>query len=158
MSPESEQRAPTDRADVAAANAPRFKTAGDFVREARERIREVTPDDVAEAMETGSPWLIVDVREPYEYERGHVPESVLVPRGVLEAAVDPHSPHRIEPLYRDRHRPLALLCATGARSALATDVLGQMGFTNVVNIAGGMVLWESEDLPTARGAYTGPLP
>ncbi len=134
------------------------KTLGDLVSEARTRIREVAPDDLAEAMERGEPWLIVDVREPYEYEQLHVPGSVLIPRGLLEGAADPHSRHRIDALCNARERPLALLCSTGARSAFAAVALGQMGFANVVNIAGGIKLWEGEDLPTARGPWTGPLP
>jgi len=138
--------------------APGVKTLADLVIEARARIREVTPDELAEAMEEGEPWLIVDVREPYEYERLHVPGSVLIPRGLLEGAADPQSPHRIDALCEARERPLALLCATGARSAFAAVVLEQMGFGNVVNIAGGIKLWESEDLPTAQGPWAGPLP
>lgn len=135
-----------------------LKTLADLVADARSRIREMAPDDLAESIEDGEPWLIVDVRETYEYERIHVPGSILVPRGLLEGAVEASGPHRIEALYAARERPVALLCATGARSALAAVVLEQMGFTNVVNIAGGIKLWEGEDLPTASGPYTGPLP
>ena len=134
------------------------KTLTDLVTEARRRIREIAPEDLAEAIEDGEPWLIVDVREPYEYERVHVPDSVLVPRGLLEGAVEWNSPHRIDALCGARDRPVALLCATGARSALAAVVLEQMGFANVANVAGGIELWASEDLPTASGPYHGPLP
>ncbi|MCA1788927.1 MAG: rhodanese-like domain-containing protein [Thioalkalivibrio sp.] len=118
----------------------------------------MSPEDLADANEEGESWLIVDVREPYEYERLHVPESILVPRGLLEGAVETNSRHRIDVLCAARDRPVALLCASGARSALAAVVLQQMGFTNVVNIAGGIELWEGEDLPTASGPYRGPLP
>jgi len=134
------------------------KTLADLVAEARRQIREISPEDLADAIEEGEPWLIVDLREPYEYERLHVPDSILVPRGLLEGAVETNSPHRIGTLSEARDRPVALLCATGARSALAAVVLQQMGFTNVVNIAGGIELWEGEDLPTASGSYEGPLP
>lgn len=134
------------------------KTLADLVIEARGQIREITPEALADAIAEGEPWLIVDVREPYEYERLHVPDSVLVPRGLLEGAADPRSPHRIDTLCNARGRPVALLCATGARSALAAVVLQQMGFEEVVNIVGGLELWQGEDLPTAEGPYTGPLP
>jgi rhodanese-related sulfurtransferase len=134
------------------------KTLAEMVAEARASIRELSHEELAEALEEGEPWLIVDVREPYEYERLHVPGSVLIPRGLLEGAADAQGPHRIQALCEARSRPLALLCATGARSALAAVVLGQLGFSNVVNIAGGIQLWESEDLPVASGPYGGPLP
>lgn len=134
------------------------KTLADLVAEARRQIREISPEDLADAIDEGEPWLIVDLREPYEYERLHVPDSILVPRGLLEGAVESNSPHRIDALCEARDRPVALLCTTGARSALAAVVLQQMGFTSVVNIAGGIELWEGEDLPTATGPYRGPLP
>jgi rhodanese-related sulfurtransferase len=134
------------------------KTLADLVAEARRQIREISPEDLAAAIDEGEPWLLVDLREPYEYERLHVPDSILVPRGLLEGAVESNSPHRIDTLCAARDRPVALLCATGARSALAAVVLQQMGFANVVNVAGGIELWEGEDLPTASGPYPGPLP
>ena len=65
-----------------------FKTLADLVTEARASIREVLPDELADAIEAGEPWLIVDIREPYEYERVHVPGSVLIPRGLLEGAAE----------------------------------------------------------------------
>nr|WP_296752100.1 rhodanese-like domain-containing protein [Thioalkalivibrio sp.] len=144
---DAEQRSESDR-----------KTLADLVAEARRQIREISPEDLADAIEEGEPWLIVDLREPYEYERLHVPDSILVPRGLLEGAVESNSPHRIDTLCEARDRPVALLCTTGARSALAAVVLQQMGFASVANIAGGIELWEGEDLPTASGPYQGPLP
>lgn len=141
-----------------AGDGPVVKTLADLVSEARAQIREIAPDELAESMEEGEPWLIIDVREPYEYERLHVPGSVLIPRGLLEGAAETQSPHRIDALCEARDRPLALLCSTGARSAFAAVVLEMMGFRKVVNIAGGIKLWESEDLPTASGPWTGPLP
>jgi rhodanese-related sulfurtransferase len=137
---------------------PAPRTLADLVRAARARIREIAPEALSEAMAQGEPWLIVDVREPYEYERNHVPDSLLIPRGLLEGAAEPQGPHAIPALYQARHQPVALLCATGARSALAAVVLEEMGFTEVVNVAGGIRLWEAEDLPMAQGPYTGPLP
>ncbi|AGA32762.1 Rhodanese-related sulfurtransferase [Thioalkalivibrio nitratireducens DSM 14787] len=118
----------------------------------------MTPGDLHAAIEAGEPWLVVDVREPYEYRRLHVPGSLLIPRGLLEGAAEPGSRHRIRALSEARNRPVALLCATGARSALAAVVLEEMGFSDVVNVAGGIRLWDAEELPTETGPYTGPLP
>ena len=130
----------------------------DFIAEARQNVREMSVTELAEARANGADWLLVDVREPYEYEKGHVPESLLIPRGLLEGAADPNTPHRIEALYSAREKPVAVMCATGGRSALSVQRLQEMGFTNVVNVAGGYKNWESEDLPVETGAYTGPLP
>ncbi|WP_018867845.1 MULTISPECIES: rhodanese-like domain-containing protein [unclassified Thioalkalivibrio] len=130
----------------------------DFVAEARKNVKEIAPADLAEKMEAGEDWLVVDVREPYEFEKMHAPNSILVPRGLLEGAADPNTPHRIDALVEAREKPVAVMCATGGRAAMSVQRLQEMGFTNVVNIAGGIKGWEGEDLPVESGAYTGKLP
>lgn len=133
------------------------KTLNDLIREARSRVREIDADTAAEMMDRQGV-LILDVREPYEFERSHIPAAVLVPRGMLEGAADPNNPHRIEALYTARGRTIIVVCETGARSALAADTLQQMGFEDVYNLAGGLKLWEAEDLDLEPGPYGGPLP
>ena len=130
----------------------------DLVQTARRRIREISLDGLHEALDSGQDVVIVDVREPYEYEKGHIPDSVLVPRGLLEAASDPSTPHRIEALYSARERLVVLVCGTGGRSAMAADTLQQLGFSDARSLAGGIKMWEAEGYPLAQGAYTGPLP
>ncbi|OOG24774.1 sulfurtransferase [Thioalkalivibrio denitrificans] len=134
------------------------QTMSDLVQTARQRIREIGADDLHESLESGQDVVIVDVREPYEYEKGHIPDSVLVPRGLLEAASDPNTPHRIEALYSARERLVVLVCGTGGRSAMAADTLQQLGFSDVRSLAGGMKMWEAEEYPVAQGAYAGSLP
>jgi rhodanese-related sulfurtransferase len=133
------------------------KTLNDLIREARSRVREIDADTAAEMMDRQGV-LILDVREPYEFERSHIPAAVLVPRGTLEGAADPNNPHRIEALYTARGRTIIVVCETGARSAMAADTLQQMGFEDVYNLAGGLKLWEAEDLDLEPGPYGGPLP
>ncbi|MDA8362989.1 MAG: rhodanese-like domain-containing protein [Gammaproteobacteria bacterium] len=125
------------------------KTLEDFIREARARIQEIHPDELDEMIENHDDLLIVDVREPDEYGKGHIPGALLVPRGTLEGAADPGNGHRIEPLCSARDRTIIVYCDTGARSALAADTLTQMGF-NSYNLAGGLVLWEADDFPVIR--------
>jgi len=134
------------------------KTLSDFLKEAREAVDEVTPDELEEWLEERDDLLLVDVREPYEYASGHIPGSVLIPRGTLEGAADPSNKHRIEALYSARERPVVVYCDTGARSALATLVLKEMGFEDVYNLAGGVQMWEAEDMETETGEYQGSLP
>jgi rhodanese-related sulfurtransferase len=134
------------------------KSLSDFITEARSRVRDLQPDEVEELLEERDDAVLVDVREPYEYEPLHIPGSVLIPRGTLEGAADPNNKHRIEALYSARSRPVVVYCDTGSRSALAADTLQQMGFEEVYNLAGGIKLWEAEDLDTESGPYTGPLP
>lgn len=122
------------------------KTLADFVIEARARIQEVRPDELDEMIENHDEPLILDVREPDEYRRGHIPGALLVPRGTLEAAADAGYEDRVDTLCAARERTVVIYCETGARSALATDTLTQMGY-RAYNLAGGIVLWEAEGYP-----------
>lgn len=134
------------------------KTLSDFIQEARHRVEEISAEDLAELLAQDADLLLVDIREPYEHEKLHIPGCVLIPRGTLEGAADPNNKHRIEALYTARDRTVVVYCETGARSALAADTLQQMGFEKVLNLAGGLKLWEAEDLDVTSGPYTGPLP
>jgi rhodanese-related sulfurtransferase len=120
------------------------KTLADLVREARARIQELRPEELDELIEDHEDLLIVDVREPDEYARGHIPGALNVPRGLLEGAADPDSKHRVEALATARERTVVLYCQNGARSALAADTLRQMGFARAYSLAGGVELWEAE--------------
>lgn len=134
------------------------KSLSELIQQARTRIREIGAEDLDEWLRESDGIVLVDVREPYEFERGHIPNAILIPRGTLEGAADPNNEHRIESLYTARHRTVVVYCETGARSALAADTLQQLGFDDVYNLAGGIKLWEAEDCDIETGPYLGPLP
>ena len=127
------------------------KTLQDFLTEARERISNVTPDELMDMMEGGEDFLLLDVREESEYAVSHIENSLNIPRGILEGAADHRCPRRDKTLCRARERVVVLYCQTGGRSSMATDVLLQMGFSRAVNLAGGLVNWEAEDFPLKHG-------
>jgi len=125
------------------------KSLKDFVADAKSRIREISAADTAEAIKTNPHILVVDVREPAEWAEGHIPGALLVPRGVLEAKADLEYPNR-EPRLADRSQPIIVHCASAARSAMAADVLQQMGFIDVRSLAGGIVAWREKGLPIEK--------
>lgn len=100
----------------------------DYCATIRAGIREVAPADVAAALGRGD-WTVIDVRDPGEFAESHVAGSVNLPRGALEKG--------IAQVARPATR-IALYCQTGKRSALAADVLGRMGYRDVVSVAGGI--------------------
>ncbi|MDH4103039.1 MAG: molybdopterin-synthase adenylyltransferase MoeB [Thermoleophilia bacterium] len=100
----------------------------------KEEIAEISTIEAHEHFESSESPLFVDVREPDEWEEGHIPGAVHITRGRLESSV--------EGLVPDKVRPLVLYCAVGSRSAFAAKVLGEMGYTDVVNMAGGFVDWK----------------
>ena len=129
--------------------APRATTADDMVASARAEITEIS---VAEASAQVDGAVVVDVREPAEYESGHVPGAVNVPRGTLEWRIE--NVPALKDLAPDarREQPILLYCRSGARAALATQTLQRLGYSDVRSIAGGYRAWTEEGLPTSEDA------
>ena len=125
------------------------KSLKDLVAAAKSRIREITAADTAQAVKKNPKTLIVDVREPGEWAEGHIPGALHVPRGMLEAKADLEYANR-EPRLQDRSVSIIVHCASGARSAMAADVLQEMGFTDVKSMAGGIVAWKEQGLPIEK--------
>ncbi|MEX1185997.1 MAG: rhodanese-like domain-containing protein [Gemmatimonadaceae bacterium] len=112
-----------------------YKTGADLIEEARGRIREVTPAEVAALRERGEPAVYLDVREPNEWNLGRIPGAVFLPRGHLESKVEDAAP---------RDARVIVYCARGNRSALAADTMQQMGYENVASMSGGFLQWAME--------------
>lgn len=89
---------------------------------------QITPLEVKNNREAGDEFIILDVREPLEYQIAHIPDSVLIPLGELKA--------RIEEL--DPSKDIVTLCHHGMRSQSALGILLQHGFTKVKNLNGGI--------------------
>jgi rhodanese-related sulfurtransferase len=90
--------------------------------------------------------VFVDVREPAEWQAGHVPGAVHVPRGLLEFKADPSLPAAHEKAL-DPAKKLVVYCASGGRSALAAKTLKDMGYPDVVNMTGGFGTWSQAGKP-----------
>ncbi len=124
----------------------------DFVNAAKAQIDEITPEELEVMLENTGDLLVLDVRESSEHEQRHIKDAMLVPRGILEAAADKDYPKHQPELVAARSRPVVVYCATGGRSAMAAATLKQMGFGNVVSLAGGITRWQQEDRPLVREA------
>jgi rhodanese-related sulfurtransferase len=105
------------------------------------RIAIVSAQEAAESQSDGSATLIVDVREPREFESLRAPGAASMPLAEFVA--------RHAELPRDRQ--LLLVCRSGSRSLRATMFLMQQGFTNVANVDGGMIAWRNAGLPVRSG-------
>ena len=112
------------------------KSYADLLREAREQINEVTPQEV-DALPADSA-TIVDVREASEWEQGHVPGARHVSKSYIEQQIEAAAP--------DRDAPVILYCAGGVRSLFAAQTLAEMGYTNVSSMSGGFQGWKSAGL------------
>jgi sulfur-carrier protein adenylyltransferase/sulfurtransferase len=107
----------------------------DLLAQAKGQITEITPAD-AEARIAAGNVLVLDVREPDEYDQGALPGALHIPRGHLEA--------QIEGKATDRDQEIVVYCAGGVRSAFAAKTLQELGYTNVLSMIGGFGRWKDE--------------
>lgn len=121
------------------------QSASQMVAEARARIENLSPDQVADEITSGGARL-VDIRELDELDgQGTIAGAIHAPRGMLEFYADTSSPyHRAEFDPGDR---IILMCASGGRSALATETLRRMGYRHVAHLDGGLKAWAAQGLP-----------
>ena len=124
----------------------------ELLRTIKEQIREVDPREVHDQLENGNGNRpkVVDVREQHEYEDGHIPGAIHVPRGHLESRIE-------GAVGADRDQPIVLYCASGNRSAFAAETLQRaLGYENVESMTGGITLWKDRgfdvDVPRALTA------
>lgn len=86
--------------------------------------------------------LLLDVREPGEYDEVHAPNVTLIPLGQLQS--------RLNEIARYKNQPVAVMCRSGRRSAKAAEILEEAGFSRVSNVSGGIMAWESAGLTVVR--------
>lgn len=117
---------------------------------ARKSVPEMNVGQVKVAWDEGHIDLMLDVREADEWERGHIPSAVHVPRGQLEWYADPETPDAMPQLIANREAHIVLYCATGSRSLLAAQTLRSMGYRNAVSMVGGVEDWMLRGYPIER--------
>src|SRR4051812_22805316 len=107
------------------------------VNDAKSRICEVDVDTALERMEHGA--QLIDVREDNEWDAGHAAGARHMGRGIIERDIVQTIP--------DKAAELILYCGGGYRSALAADMLQEMGYTSVFSMAGGWKAWKESGAP-----------
>lgn len=118
-----------------------------LVAAAKASIREYSIDDIRDRQQNGDSFVLVDVREESEWQRGHIADAVHLGKGVLE--------RDLETLYPDKNTDLVLYCGGGYRSALAAEAAQKMGYTNVSSMDGGWRGWTAADYPTEGSPAAG---
>jgi len=103
-----------------------------------EAVREIQPSQLAQRLQRGEKLEIIDVREPYEWQIGHIPGARLVPLDQIAEEIP----------RLDKRRETILYCKVGARSMRAAQQLANAGVADVRNLAGGILRWIDEVDPT----------
>ena len=104
------------------------------VDDAKSRVREVSVEETQSRMKENAGAKLIDVREDNEWEAAHAAGAIHLGKGIIERDIETTVP--------DKDTELILYCGGGYRSALAADVLQQMGYTNVFSMAGGWKAWK----------------
>lgn len=115
-----------------------------IVHDARARIREIDIEEYKRLVAAGEGGQLVDVREDNEWDAAHAAGAIHLSKGIIE--------RDIETTFPDKGTKLVLYCGGGYRSALATDNLRKMGYTNVISLDGGWRAIEVSGLPLERKA------
>ncbi|HKI67496.1 MAG TPA: ThiF family adenylyltransferase, partial [Solirubrobacterales bacterium] len=109
----------------------------------KQRVEEIEPFEAAQEIEGGDV-VLVDTREPHEYQEAHLENGKLVPPGLLGDEIAEAAP--------DRSARTILYCRTGNRSFLAAEQLEALGYTDVASMAGGIVAWQEQGLPVVAAS------
>jgi rhodanese-related sulfurtransferase len=124
-----------------------MKTFKEIVAEASKTITELMPWDVEERIKENKELMIIDIREECEFSRFHIKSSMLVPRGILESACEEEYEDAIPDLVAGRDKEIIVICRSGLRSVLGTQMLQLMGFTNISSMKTGLRGWNDYELP-----------
>jgi molybdopterin/thiamine biosynthesis adenylyltransferase/rhodanese-related sulfurtransferase len=106
----------------------------DLLSQTKQQIREVDTAEAAASRDAGA--VVLDVREPEEYQQGAIPGAIHIARGNLESNIENRIP--------DKQVPVLIHCASGVRSVFAAKTMQELGYTDVVSVKGGFNRWKDE--------------
>lgn len=109
------------------------------VNDAKTRVKEVTVAETHNRLKVNRSAKLIDVREDNEWDAAHAAGAIHLGKGIIERDIETTVP--------DKSIELILYCGGGYRSALAADVLQNMGYTNVYSMAGGWKAWKESGAP-----------
>ncbi|MCU7812225.1 MAG: rhodanese-like domain-containing protein [Candidatus Thiodiazotropha sp. (ex Notomyrtea botanica)] len=112
-----------------------------LISECLGNVKEIMPWDLEERMAENPKLMVVDVREPYEYDAMHIEGSIAAPRGILESACEWDYEETIPELVKAREREIVVVCRSGYRSVLAAFSMHLLGFGNVASLKTGLRGW-----------------
>ena len=119
----------------------------DLIAEALTRVKERMPWDLSRSLADGNKPVLLDVREPFEFEMLRIPGSINVPRGVLEQTCEWDYDETLPLLASARDQDIVVICRSGKRSVLAVDMLLRMGYSNVTSLRTGVRGWNDYEQP-----------
>jgi rhodanese-related sulfurtransferase len=122
-----------------------MKTFSQFIAESIKEVDEIFPWDLEEKLEAGDKPILLDIREPYEFEVMHIEGSINVPRGILETACEYDYEETIPELVQARKDDIVVICRSGNRSVLAAHTMKLMGYEKPMSLKTGLRGWNDAE-------------
>ena len=122
----------------------------DLIAECLPHIKEIQPWDFDALRQQYPDLLLLDIREPYEFQTARIAGSLCVPRGILETACEYGYEETVPELAQARDRAVVVICRSGNRSALVARVMQEMGYTKVYSLKTGLRGWNDYELPLVK--------
>lgn len=113
-----------------------------LVEQAKQRVKECSVAEVQARLARGEQFHFIDVREDHEFWIDHAAGARHLGKGIIERDIETEIP--------DKQVSIVLYCGGGYRSALVADTLQQMGYTNVMSMAGGIKAWRDAGFPLEK--------
>ncbi|TLU58982.1 MAG: rhodanese-like domain-containing protein [Chlorobium sp.] len=124
----------------------------ELIRNCLQDVKEIMPWDLLERRKENPDLLLLDVREPVEFDAMHIRDSINVPRGILESACEWDYEETLPELVKARQREIVVVCRSGHRSVLAVHSMQVLGFENVVSLRTGLRGWNDYEEPLENRA------
>lgn len=121
-----------------------------ILEQARRSVPEVSPQEARAELDAGKDAVFLDVREAHELRKGYIPGALRIVLDELPDAGNPESRWADDQLTSHKDDRIIVYCATGVRSLIGGYYLAQLGYSNVVSLAGGIQGWQTAGNPTAR--------
>lgn len=119
----------------------------ELIKDCLTDVCEIMPWDLEERLAANPDLMMVDVREPYEFDTMHIPNSINVPRGILESACEWDFEETVPELVQAREREIVVVCRSGYRSVLAAHSMQVLGYASVCSLRTGLRGWNEYEQP-----------
>ncbi len=123
----------------------------DLIAECLTEVEELFPWDLEAQLQKRGDLMMVDVREADEFATLHIPNSINVPRGILEASCEWDYEETIPDLVKARDRAVVVICRSGNRSVLAAHTMQRMGYKKIASLKTGIKGWNDAEQPLIDG-------
>jgi len=124
-----------------------MKSYQNIIADCLKTVNEIFPWDLQECLESKQSPMLLDIREPSEFEAFHIKNAMNVPRGILEASCDYGYDETVPELAMARDKEVIVICRSGNRSVLAAHTMQLMGYQSVKSLKTGVKGWNDYELP-----------